>query len=86
MHWAGASYWGTRNRCLPNTSSPREVIGEEVRGGVPKIVARTSHPYPERFFLGWVHFTPLLTTVFSLLEYFHGFDSCNHPDWVFGFR
>jgi 23S rRNA (cytosine1962-C5)-methyltransferase len=29
MHWAGASYWGTRNRCLPNTSSPWEVIGEE---------------------------------------------------------
>jgi len=86
MNWAGASCWGTRNRCPPNPSSPWEVVGLDPHAGVPEIVARPIHPYSESFFLGWVHFIPLLTTVFSLLEYFHGFDSCHHPDWVFGFR
>jgi hypothetical protein len=35
--------------------------------------------------LGWVHFLPFLTNVFSLWEYLNGFDSCNDPDGLFGF-
>ena len=59
MHWAGASYWGTRNRCLPNTSAPWEVIGEEVRGGVPKSLPAQVILTQNDFF--WGGYTSLLS-------------------------
>ncbi len=45
VHWAGASYWGTRNRCPPNAHPPRLRTAQRTSKKHP--LANQTNGYPQ---------------------------------------